>query len=100
MLNENLDVFVGGEFSVLALVNGVPTYGIFDDYYDRGFDIGSDSLSSDSKKYCFKIQTRQAIGLNHGDPVETSDNNELFEIVGIQKCPPDGKLTDLILKRL
>lgn len=97
MLKENLDIFIGREFSQPALCSGIATYGIFDEYHDSSFGFG-DSVVSDGNKYCFTIRTEDAAGLNHGSPVEIPPGGKLFEIVGIKGCPPDGLLTNLILK--
>lgn len=97
MLRENLNIFIGGEFSQPASVNGIPTYGIFDEYHSDSFGFG-DSVVSDGNMYCFTIRTEDAAGLHHGDPVEIPPGGRLFEIVGIKGCPPDRLLTNLILK--
>ena len=97
MFQEDLNVFTGGEFGQTAIVNGVELSGIFDGYYEQGFDLAS-SQPTEGRKYCLKVQTKQVVGLNHGALVTTDDRQ--FEVVGVQPCRPDGKLTDLILKEL
>ena len=100
MLNENLSFFLTKEFGTPALINGIEVWGLLDEYYEQSFDLGGDSFGSEGKKYCFKVESSQLLNLNHGDSVETTQPNRLFEIVGVQSCPPDGKLTNLILKKI
>ena len=97
MLQEDLSIFTEGEFSQVAIVNGVELSGIFDEYYEEGFDLAS-SQPTEGRKFCFKVNTLDVVGLNHGALVAT--NNRDFEVVGIQPCRPDNKLTDLILKEV
>ena len=97
MFDDDLDIFTDGEFGQTAIVNGIELSGIFDEYYEESFDLAK-SQTTEGRKYCLKVNTRKVVGLNHGALV-TSDSRQ-FEVVGVQPCRPDGKLTDLILKEL
>ena len=97
MFQEDLSIFTDGEFSQVAIVNGVELSGIFDEYYEEGFDLAN-SQPTEGRKYCFKVNTLEVVGLNHGALVTTDGRD--FEVVNIRPCRPDGKLTDLILKEV
>ena len=97
MLNENLDLFTGGLFSSPGTINGVEVEGIFDEYYEQGFDM-AESLPTEGRKYCYRVNSKEVVGLNHH--ALATVNGRQFEVIGIQPVRPDGMLTDLVLQEL
>ena len=93
MFEENLDIFTKGEFSSLALIDGVEVWGIFDEEYAQAF--GMNTFNSEGRAISFQTQTSEIAAVKHGSRVEL--NNKVYEVVQIQPVD-DGKLTDLILK--
>ena len=91
-MEEDLSVFLEGEFSSTAVINGVELKGIFEEQYAPAFD-----NSTEGDRISFLISTVLAIDINHGDAVDISDRE--FEVKGKQKID-DGKLTELILKEI
>lgn len=91
---EDLDIFVGGEFSVEALIEGedeVYISGIFDERSDTFFDQYGTPASG--RKITFLIKTAPQI--IHG--IILSINNKRYQITEINP-ENDGLLTRLVLK--
>lgn len=97
MLREDLNIFTRGEFGVVALINGIEVYGLFDESYEPSFDMGG--TGTESKKITFLIKSEDRRGISHGSPFELAIAQRLFEVVGVQPIG-DGKLINLILKEL
>ena len=91
-MEEDLSVFLEGEFSSTAVINGVELKGIFEEQYAPAFD-----SATEGDRISLLIQTTQAKNINHGDPVEIGERE--FKVKGKQKIE-DGKLTELILKEV
>lgn len=97
MVRDDLDIFTKGEFGIVALINGIEVYGLFDESYEPSFDMGG--IPTESKKITFLIKSEEASGISHGFPFELATTKRLFEVVGVQPIG-DGRLTNLILKEL
>lgn len=95
MIEEDLDLFVKGEFGIAAIINGAEIWGLFDESYEPSFDMGI----TESKKVTLQVVSGEIGGLSHGMSVELVTSSRLFEIVGIQPID-DGKLTNLVLREL
>ena len=95
MFEENLDIFTKGEFSSLALIDGVEVWGIFDEEYAQAF--GMNTFNSEGRAISFQTQTSEIVEVEHGSEVELK--GKAYEVVKIQPID-DGLLTDLILKEI
>lgn len=97
-LEEDLDIFTKGEFSIIAVVTSATSsrsevQGIFDDNYQAMFGLASQQ--AEGRNYCLKVQTQEVEGLRQGDLLKI--RNKKYQIVSLQPTC-DGKITDLILK--
>ena len=95
-LNENLDIFFKGEFSITAELfseNSPLTEidGIIDNQYVPVFD----ELQVEGRKIAFLVDSSNLEDIHHGDELIIEEIT--YEIVGIQP-QDDGKITYLILK--
>ena len=91
-MEEDLSIFLEGEFSSTAVINGVELKGIFEEQYASAFD-----SQTEGDRITFLISTVSARNINHGDSVDIGER--YFKVKGKQKIE-DGKLTELILKEI
>lgn len=94
MFEKDLDIFTKGEFGIAGLLNGVEVWGLLDEYHDP-FSDGA----TEGRKFCFRVQSGEISGIEHGFPLELVQQSRLFEVIGVQPSH-DGLLTNLILKEL
>lgn len=96
MFTEDLDLYTGGEFSVLASIDSATSTetsisGIFDKNYQAMFD-----GISEGRQISFLCRTDLSEGLRHGDRL--SIKNIDYQIMEI-KPVDDGALTLILLKQ-
>ena len=99
---ENLDLFIGSEFSSVGSVVSQTAIksqisGIFDERHEPMLDMysGVSDSASSGKRITFKVKTSDTDGLLHGDTIALCGIN--YSVIGINAMG-DGKLTELVLK--
>lgn len=98
--DEDLEVFLDGEFSTIATVDSATfsiaeISGIFDENYQ---DIFGDfqSQTVEGRNFCFKVKTSLVKDLRNGDRLTIKSKNYLITSM---KPQHDGRLTYIILKQ-
>jgi hypothetical protein len=94
--SENLDLYTGGEFSVLATIDSATATetsisGIFDKNYQAMFD-----GISEGRQISFLTRSDKGEGLRHGDRLTIKNID--YQITEI-KPVDDGALTLILLKQ-
>ena len=91
-MEEDLSVFLEGEFSSISIINEVELSGIFNEEHSPAFD-----GSTEGDRITFLVSTAQARKISYGDSVEIDDRN--FRVRGKEKID-DGIFTELVLKEV